>query len=57
MADRNSFKPVFLKVVIGFTFLSLSFSSLDALAQKENLAEHDMSLMGIEEQLPIMMIF
>jgi len=49
MEDRNSFKKVMRVVVAILIFLSCSFAGFDSLAQKENLIDHDISLMGIEE--------
>ena len=57
MADRNSFQRIFRYTVILLIVLACSFASFDALAQTENLIEHDMSLMGLEEQKPVMMLF
>ena len=57
MENRNSFTKI-LKIVVGILIvLSCSFAGFDSLTQKENLMEHDISLMGIEEQKSFLMIF
>ena len=49
MEDRNSFRKILKIVVIILTILACNFAVFDSLAQKENLLEYDISLMGIEE--------